>query len=158
MELSLDRINEVSPYKVEWEEGTKKSLLFFTDSGKEYRVAFVLDEYSVDNLTVYQFEFLTKEKKHIYDEKVHKVIRAIIEEFLRSNQKAILYAADSSDNRECCRQRLFARWFNRTQEASGDMYILKPIGSIAGLIIRKDNPKLEEYLTSIEEFCQTLEK
>ena len=158
MKLCLDRINEVSPYKVEWEEGTKKSLLFYTDSGKEYRVAFVLDEYSAEDLGIYQFEFLTKDKRKTNDGKISQVIQIIIEEFLKSNQKALLYAADSSDGRECCRQRLFSQWFAKAQAETDGMYILKPIGNMAGILVRKNNPQLLEYIKAADEFNQTIEK
>lgn len=158
MELHLENINKVSPYKVEWEEETKEVLLFLTSDKRKYRVAFVLDEYNTEDLVMYQLELKTDDEKRCYDGGIHRVVCAIIEEFLRANQKAILYAADSSDGREKCRQRLFFRWFNKIEKERGNIHILKPIGDIAGLIIRKDNPQLEEYLEVVDDFCETLEK
>lgn len=159
MELHLEDINKVSPYRVEWEGESKEVLLFFTDSGGEYRVAFALDDYSAEGLEMYQFELLEgRIKSKGYDAKIYQVICAIIEEFLKSNQKAILYAADMSDGRELCRQRLFFRWYNRVRRESKESYILVPIGDIAGLIVRKDNPQLVEYLQAVEYFSGTLQK
>lgn len=157
MIFDIGRVNKVSPYEVYW-EGEGNALLFCTQSGCEYEVAFIRDCKVLDGLETYQFSFKPIYGKGGYDANIKVVIRCIIDEFLSANESAIIYVARADEIDARCRNRLFLQWFSHAEAQNGGRYIIKIIGDRAGLIICRNNPLLAEYIEAAEELNATLEK
>lgn len=88
--LSLDTINIEAPYKVERDEVTG-TYDFVTNSGVHIAVDFE-DDFLIQSATSYQLILgNSNQKKSPRDIKLQKTIFAIIEEFFRKNQAALLY-------------------------------------------------------------------
>lgn len=107
--LSLERINNVSPYKV-WSEG--EYYFFNTDYGVKIRLEFDADTLSLSVLA-YWFNITNVNlQPSPHDKKVMPTIWTVVEEFFRINPEVLLYICDSANDQEAMRARLFKRWFN----------------------------------------------
>lgn len=156
-ELNLNRLNLNSPYTY-WPM-ENNSYGFRTDYGVIYRVGFYENNLIWADDT---YEFGINNENHKTspnDKKVKKTILAIIEEFFLSNPTVLLYQCETGDNRQAMRARLFAKWFN--DYAKKDNYIIQAaiikdesVDNYIGIIIPRDNPNLEIYLSQFNEFVQ----
>ena len=110
MRLSVDHINEQSPYWVIQLDDMQ--FRFVTKNGIKYRVGFYADEYFLGD-KAFHFYIDNEEKIHApKDRNVSKVIILIIEEFFRQDSSVMLYICDPSDNREAARSNLYKHWFS----------------------------------------------
>lgn len=89
-ELSLDNINSISPYRVDYDD-TTKLFKFVSDYHVGFSVAF--DENDLlQSGESYQFALTNYEgKKSPRDNKVRATVLAIVEEFFSKNEAALLY-------------------------------------------------------------------
>lgn len=89
-ELSLDIINSVSPYRVEYDNATKL-YRFVSDYHVGFSVAFEENDL-LQSGESYQFALTNYEgKKSPRDNKVRTTVLAIVEEFFSKNEAALLY-------------------------------------------------------------------
>ena len=159
-ELSIERINKKSPYKVEPLHG---GYTFTTESGIDYSVHFT-EEFPLGGCETYQFMFSKLSSGHAsFDNNIRQTLIVIIEEFFSQHRSVLLYICDTSDNREASRNRLFARWFK--QFAVGTEYVFRSANSIvegqgfyAAIIVEKNNPNLNAIINDFEESARELAK
>lgn len=156
-QLNLDRLNLISPY-ILWRTETQ-SYGFRTDYGVVYRVGFYKNELIwADNA----YEFGINNENHKTspnDNKVKGTILSIIEEFFKSNPSVLLYQCETGDNRQAMRARLFAKWFN--DYGKKDEFVItaavvkdEDVDNYIGLIIKKNNPRIKNYIDEFEEFVE----
>lgn len=126
----------------------------------DYAVIFTEDDL-VKNDKAYQFVIAnTNQKKSPRDKNLRDTVIAIIEEFFRKNNSTILILYSTDDNKQRARCRLFEYWFETFP--SNDLFIMRTssvideygIKNIASVILRKDNPRIQEIL---EEFDFSIE-
>lgn len=157
MRLSVDRINQDSPY---WVVQLDDMLFRFnTENGVTYRVGFYKDKYLAKD-GIYHF-FIANVNNDFAprDLKVFKVISLVLEEFFRQEEPVMLYICDPKDHRENIRSRLYERWFNNyanqdeltlhKADIDFDGYIV-----YAGMILRKDHPLYNEVIASFDDFVK----
>lgn len=158
VELSLKRINSVSPYHVELDAATGL-YKFVSDYGVSFSVAFDKNDLLQSGVS-YQFALTNYEgRKSPRDSKVRTTVLAIVEEFFFENQAALLYICETGDGMQKMRNRLFHFWFGIY--AGNDNYLFLPQvvydedgnENYAALIIRRDNPKFIDLVT---EFTNTI--
>ena len=152
MRLSVDNINQTSPYWViQLDDMTFR---FVTKHGTVYRVGFYKDPYFLGD-KAYHF-FIANENNTVApkDLNVYKVITCVLEEFFSKDSSVMLYICDPRDHREVARDSLYKRWFNnyerrdeltlQAEELNFDGYKV-----YTGMLLRKDNPEydilLEKY-------------
>jgi len=110
--LNTDRINESSPYDVEYDDNL---LIFTTAQGLVYAVDF--DEDSNPYFPAYWLNL-----RNVYhlpssgDKRIAQTVICIVEEFFRQNQDILLYICSSEDGHQAQRARLFVRWFNGAEQ------------------------------------------
>lgn len=81
-QLSLDRINSVSPYKV-WATAQDNEYNFITRSGVLYGVSF-MEEMKIADVQSYQFSFARLNAIHSqFDDAIQQTLMAIICEFFQ---------------------------------------------------------------------------
>lgn len=157
-ELSLDTINSVSPYKVEY-DNANKLFKFVSDYHVGFSVAFDENDLlrSGDS---YQFALTNYGgKKSPRDNKVRTTVLAIVEEFFSKNEAALLYICETGDGMQKMRNRLFHFWFGVYSESDEYLFLPQVVydeednENYAALIIRRDNPKFNELVT---EFTNTI--
>ena len=157
-ELSLDIINSVSPYRVEYDNATKL-YRFVSDYHVGFSVAFEENDL-LQSGESYQFALTNYEgKKSPRDNKVRTTVLAIVEEFFSKNEAALLYICETGNGLQKMRNRLFHFWFGIYSE--NDKYLFLPQvvydeednENYAALIIRRDNPKFNDLVT---EFTNTI--
>ena len=157
-ELSLDIINSVSPYRVEYDNATKL-YRFVSDYHVGFSVAFEENDL-LQSGESYQFALTNYEgKKSPRDNKVRTTVLAIVEEFFSKNEAALLYICETGEGLQKMRNRLFHFWFGIYSE--NDKYLFLPQvvydeednENYAALIIRRDNPKFNDLVT---EFTNTI--
>lgn len=159
-ELSLQRINEKSPYIVAPFQG---GFSFTTEAGIQYSVHFT-EEFAIGGCNTYQFMFSKLTKEHVaLDNHIKQTLIVIIEEFFRFNHDVLLYICDTSDNREAFRNRLFARWFRQFAENGAFVFRsanseIEGQGFYAAIIVERDNPKLPAIIADFEESARELAK
>lgn len=155
MKLSVDAINEKSPY---WVIQLDDMLFrFVTRNGICFRVGFYPDSF-----------FLNEGAYHFFIERVHndhtpadpyvfEVISLIIEEFFKDNTNVMLYICDPSDNRQESRYRLYRHWYETYKHR--DRFILSDAAIYfeentvyAGMLLRKDHPAYTPILEAFEAF------
>ena len=131
---------------------------FYTDFGVEYEIVIKANDifiasgaYALDIINVWH-------QPSPGDPKFRQTLMAIVEEFFRQNNDVMLYVTETKDSKQASRNRLFVRWFN-TYEHS-DLYVIKTAeGKMDGqmnfmaIILRKDNPRLQQVF---EEFDETI--
>ena len=157
MRLSVDNINQTSPYWVM--QLDDMTFRFATKNGVVYRVGFYKDQYFLGD-RAYHF-FIANETNTITpkDNDVYKVITCVIEEFFRQDKSVMLYICDPHDHREAIRDNLYKRWFNsypkhdeltlQAEELDFEGYIV-----YTGMILRNDHPEYEELLATYKAFVQ----
>lgn len=158
MILSVESINENSPYKVQY--ATNKSFVIFkTDYDVHYLVGFEYDDSSFDFATYQLVIINTNNKKSPRDPKVKDTIIAIIEDFFSNNENVLLYICETGDAKHSMRNRLFQYWFsayfNKAQFTFVSASVKDEEGIInhAAIILRTDNPNMP-YIVS--EFSKTI--
>ena len=119
--LRTDRINERSPYDVEYDD---ELLVFTTDYGITYAVDF--DDDANPYFTAYWLNL-----RNVYkltspsDKKIAQTLICIVEEFFRQNEDVLLYICSSADGHQAQRARLFLRWFNGAEQQK--LYISRTV-------------------------------
>jgi len=110
--LNTDRINEHSPYDVEYDG---ELLVFTTAHGLVFAVDF--DEDTNPYFPAYWLNL-----RNVYhrtspgDKQVAQTVICIVEEFFRQNNDVLLYICSSEDGHQAQRARLFVRWFNGAEQ------------------------------------------
>ena len=157
-ELSLDIINSVSPYRVEYDNATKL-YRFVSDYHVGFSVAFEENDL-LQSGESYQFALTNYEgKKSPRDNKVRTTVLAIVEEFFSKNEAALLYICETGDGLQKMRNRLFHFWFGIYSENVKYLFLPQVVydeednENYAALIIRRDNPKFNDLVT---EFTNTI--
>lgn len=157
--LDLDRINSMSPYVVTLRVDNPYVYWFYTDFGVEYEIVIKANDifiasgaYALDIINVWH-------QPSPGDPKFRQTLTAIVEEFFRQNNDVMLYVTETKDSKQASRNRLFVRWFNTYEHR--DQYVIKTAeGKMDGqmnfmaIILRKDNPRLQQVF---EEFDETVE-
>lgn len=157
--ISVERINEKSPYKVE-KASLQGYVSFVTDFGVSYVVGF---EYTDMLHCAETYEFIitnTNHKKSPRDPKLRDTIMAIIFDFFLASNMAMLYMCETGDDRQSMRNRLFSYWAElnpRYRDFSvWTASVIDEDGALnyATLILRNDHPKRREV---VEEFTSTVD-
>ena len=157
MRLSVDHINEQSPYWVIQLDDMQ--FRFVTKNGIKYRVGFYADEYFLGD-KAFHFYIDNEEKIHApKDRNVSKVIILIIEEFFRQDSSVMLYICDPSDNREAARSNLYKHWFSNYEKKNELTLLSEELNfngyiSYAGMILRKDHPEYDSLINDYKIFIQ----
>lgn len=157
--LSVDFINTEAPYKVELAE-EQGFVNFTTDSDVHYSIGFELAD-SIIGFETYQFYILNlNHQKSPRDRKLKDTIMAVLYDFFRSNNLAMLYLCETGDEKQSLRNRLFEYWA-RTSKIQDRVSIVTScvtdedgIKNYATLILRIDNPHHSEIISA---FTQTVE-
>lgn len=159
--LSLDVINKEAPYKVDWDEITG-SYDFVTSYGVQISVDFE-EDFLIQSDTSYQLIIgNSNQQKSPRDSKLQRTILAIIEEFFRKNQVAMLYICETGDGKQQVRSRLFKYWFDSYEfNSKYSLYTThivddEGISNFAALILRNDNPKIVDIVTEFTKTAQVL--
>lgn len=161
MNLSTERINSLSPYKVFLKDNG--SLCFKTQSGSVYEVGFV-EDYTFMDENAYQFFIMELEGNHsVKDEWVRQTIWVIIETFFLENNPVVLYICDMSDGKQAVRNRLFSMWYYEYENKNDFTFLstrveVEETDYYASVIIKNSNPQLEEIIESFEMFIQELKE
>lgn len=157
MRLSVDNINQTSPYWViQLDDLTFR---FVTKNGVVYRVGFYKDPYFLGDRAYHFFIANENEASTPKDIDVYKVITCVLEEFFRQDASVMLYICDPYDHREAIRDNLYKRWFKnyprhdeltlQAEELNFDGYVV-----YTGMILRKDHPDYEELLDTYKSFVK----
>ncbi len=157
MRLSVDKINQASPY---WVVQLDDMLFRFrTENDVTYRIGFYKDSYLAREGVYHFFISNTNDTFAPHDPKVFSVISLVLEEFFSQEEPVMLYICDPRDHRESIRSRLYERWFNsyskrddltlHTANIDFDGYIV-----YTGMILRKDHPLYNEVIASFDEFVK----
>lgn len=158
MTLSVESINNNSPYKVDYATN-KAFVIFSTDYDVHYLVGFEYDDTSF-GFDAYQLVVINSDnKKSPKDSKVRKTIIAIVEDFFSNNENVLLYICETGDSKQAMRSRLFQYWFSSYINKSLFTFVSASVtdedGVVnhAAIILRSDNPMMP-YI--ISEFSQTI--
>lgn len=151
--LSVARINEESPYRVE--QASNGDFVFQTKEDVIYGIGFT-EEFPLGGCVTYQFTITNLNQRHgAHDSNIEKTVIVIINEFFRQNLDVLLYICDTSDHRESQRNRLFLTWFERHAE-QGRFSIrtanatIEGEGFYAAIIVENRNPKLKAITEDFE--------
>lgn len=161
MELSLERINAFSPYKVSLKDNG--SLSFCTQYGSVYEVGFV-EDYTFMDENAYQFFIIEVEGNHsAKDDLIRKTIWIIIETFFSENNPVVLYICDMSDGKQAVRNRLFSMWYHKYENKNNFTYLstnvnIEETAYYASVIVKNSNPQLEEIKESFNIFIADLKE
>ena len=156
--LNLENINKESPYFVTQRVDTPCVLSFYTDFGVEYEIVIKSNDifipsgaYALDIINVWH-------QPSPGDPKFKETLMTIVEEFFRQNNDVMLYVTETKDKKQASRNRLFVRWFNTYKYR--DLYVIKTAEgkmnkqlNLLAIILRKDNPRLQQVF---EEFDETI--
>ena len=157
--LRLDFINKRAPYLVKENPHAVNSYVFKTDTGTEFVIS-LQENSSIVPSGAYEFGINNPHHgRSPLDTKLKYTIFAIVEEFFEQNgDEAMLYLAETGDEKQSFRNRLFVRWFNTYEQR--DKYFIKTAeGKMDGemnflaIISRITNPRLAEV---IDEFDETI--
>ncbi|MBR1469022.1 MAG: hypothetical protein IJ605_02765 [Prevotella sp.] len=157
--LSLQRINEQSPYRVVLTD--LGDYLFSTTKGVVYSVSF-REEFELGGCMSYQFSLTNVNDQHAaYDSQIRPTVVAIIDEFFAQNLDVLLYLCDTSDGREANRNRLFIRWFERSADPSRFTIrtastTVEGQGFYAAIIVENRNPKLQAITDDFDATAEAL--
>lgn len=159
LSLSVDSINETSPYKVE--NSGEDSFVFITDNGVKYEISFVID-YTLDIENSYQLCIDNVDSKtQPRDYKVRDTVVVIIKEFFKNNELSLLYICDTSDGRQKARNRIFRIWFE--EKASVDSYTIIPASVevdgeeyFASLILCNNHPQYDTISSAFTKLSKEL--
>lgn len=159
MNLNVDKINEKSPYLV---KGIGDSYVSFeTDYGVRYYAGFDPDDVSLPDEQVYQFAIVNiNNKKSPRDSKVRQTIIGIVEDFFIQNNEVMLYICETGDGKQSMRNRLFGYWINHYKANwnisfwSSSVKDENGVLNFATIIIRNDNPRIEEIARKFADTIQ----
>lgn len=156
--LSLQKINEVSPYKVSMVI-SPSTYRFVTDYDVEIAISFDLDEL-LETGEAYMFNITNVNKQRSpRDTKVRDTVIAIIDNFFETNAVALLYICETGDRKQALRNRLFESWFAYANAKEqyiimvANIHDLEDVDNYAAMILRKDNPHFVDY---VSEFNNTV--
>ena len=156
--LSLEKINSVSPYRVEF-DSTTGLYKFVSDFGVNFGIAFEVNDLLLSGES-YQFGLTNYEgKQSPRDPKVRETILATVEEFFAKNQAALLYICETGEGMQKLRSRLFSFWFNIYKDHDEYLFLPQLVydeednENYAALIIKRDNPHI---LDLVSEFTNTI--
>lgn len=149
--LLTNRINERSPYDVEYDD---ELLVFTTDYGLTYAVDF--DDDANSYFTAYWLNL-----RNVYgkvspsDKKIAQTLICIVEEFFRQNTDVLLYLCSSDDGHQAQRARLFLRWFNGAEQQK--LYVSRTIEvkgegktEYVALIVQRNRPDIDDILSRFD--------
>ena len=159
--LSLKRINENSSYPVET-TGEDGFYQFFTDGGVHYSVGFMEDDILLSQNSHQLIIANINNHKSPRDHKVRDTIIAIVDEFFRNNNSALLYICETGDSKQSMRSRLFEYWFSTYNRKalftmiSSSIVDEEGVVNFATIILRNDNPNLSEIIAEFTESIQLL--
>jgi hypothetical protein len=159
MRLSLDTINEHSPYEVRY--SPNGGFVFGTSLGIHYLISFE-EETPLGGCDTFQFVIQKLDRQRSpHDPKVEQAILAILEEFFAEHLDVLLYMCDDSDGREANRNRLFLAWFKK--HAAPERFTIRTASAIvegkgfyAAIIVENRNPLLETIIADFEMTAQAL--
>ena len=88
-------------------------------------------------------------------------VAAIIEEFFVKNQSVMLYICDTSDGRPAARDRKFLNWFEVAENKKKYTLlhctaIFDGIGYFTAILLKNDNPDLEDIIKAFEDYKQQI--
>lgn len=156
--LNLENINKKAPYVVHERENKLNEFYFWSDFGIVYDINFSPNYSVVPSGTC---EIGINNRGHQTsprDPKFLLTLIAIIEEFFNSNNDVMLYMAETGDEKQGFRNRLFVMWFNNYENRQ-DYFLKTAEGKMEGqdnfmaIIAKIDNPRLPRV---IEEFDETV--
>ena len=140
IELSLEKINAHSPYKVSY--APNGDFVFATNLDIHYLISF-------------------DKQRSPHDAKVEQAILAILNVFFEENLDVLLYMCDDSDGREANRNRLFLAWFKK--HAAPERFTIRTASAIvegkgfyAAIIVENRNPLLKNIIEDFESTAQAL--
>ena len=86
----------------------------------------------------------------------------VIDEFFEQNPNILLYVCETGDDKQAARNRLFARWFRETEQATKYYFNnveidADGIENYAAIIVQKSNPELDEIIYKFNEVVETLQ-
>lgn len=158
-QLSLTQINAKAPYHVVWAE-ENKAFIFESDYGVEISVSFDVS-WIISNPPAYELTIANhNHKPSPRDRKVRDTVGAIVEEFFRENQTAILYICETGDQKQAMRSRLFMVWLDKFN-TNGEYEVLtasmndEGVENYAAMILRKDNCHFAEYVAEFNDTVTT---
>lgn len=155
--LSPEVINKTSPYHViDIGEGAVR---FITDKALVYEAGFAEDYTFLEDGC---YQFYLKEisgSSASRDIKIMQTVGAIIEEFFNKNQSVVLYICDNSDGRQAVRDRIFTAWFDIYENKDKFTFLhgeaeFDGVGYFTSIIIRNDNPDLQDVIDAFNDFKQ----
>ena len=156
--LSLQKINELSPYEVQMVV-CPNTYRFVTDYGVEIAISFDFDDL-LEVGEAYMFNVNNANRRRSpRDIKVRDTIIAIIDNFFDMNEVALLYICETGDRKQAMRNRLFESWFAYANDKEqyvimvANIHDLEGIDNYAAMILRKDNPHFVDY---VSEFNSTV--
>lgn len=158
--LSIERINCISPYKVEIADGGN-SLIFHTQHGLTYEVGFV-EDYTFFDENTYQFFIVEKNGSRFFkDVRVKETVWAIVEVFFQENKNVLLYVCDTSDGKQAIRDRLFEIWFYEYKKREEYAHFTAKVEAdsvyyYASVILRVTHPQLNEIKNAFELFTEEM--
>ena len=95
------------------------------------------------------------------DSKLKLTILYILDSFFKVNNDILLYICETGDGKQAMRNRLFIRWFQQYSEHH--LYYFKTleiqaegIMNFAAIIVRFDNPKINEIIQEFDMIANTL--
>lgn len=150
----------------------RNSEYYFTidGSGVDYIAYFIDYSENAGVADIYMFSFeplreLSREdKKKLGKEvsiKIRNTIVSIIQEFFEQKSRALIFVCDSSDAKECSRNRLFDRWYNHS--TFSDTIIKESVvkkgryyNLLASLLYHKDNFRRTEIQEVLQEFVNLI--
>lgn len=159
--LSIDTINASAPYEV-WVSGVKDTFHFVSDGGIGFTVDFMEDDLLSSGLAFQLLIGNLDNRKSPRDRKVRDTVLAIVEEFFRANQAALLYICETGDGKQMARSRLFEYWFAVYEQrllytmTTSVVFDDEGTPNIATLILRSDNPQKTRLLTEFSETTDLL--
>lgn len=130
-----------------------------TDYGVIYRAGFSLTDVLACT-EIHEFVIINVNRKRSpRDPKLKDTIIAIVTDFFKSSETAMLYICDTGDGRQAMRNRLFRYWTGDNPDSrylaivSGTVVDEEGVRNYATLIIRLDHPMRDE---AIREFNETV--
>ena len=159
MLVSAERINQNQCYHVT--QVADDTVEFITDSGVEYQINFMPD-YTLWEEFAYQFVIINKNRKSSPNDAMLKdTLIYIVEDFFEENKNILLYICETGDGKQAARSKLFLRWFANYHRSDDYFFNSTEIvgeeeSNFAAIILRKDNPNLEEIANDFEEMTTFL--
>lgn len=155
LRFNLERLQKVVPYPLTFDgEGT---FSFVTKAGRHYDIGFI-EDYSLEHDDCYQFFITTPERGgYAPDDDIRGTIVALIEEFFRLNDAAILYICDISDGHQAARNRLFRSWYERYSdkllfECKTAEFEVDNIKYFATILVKKQGVISSEFSKIFDDF------